>query len=325
MLPRIGMGAMGITSFYASSGDNAAIEAAGVDAICAYADAVLPAPAHVDTAFIYVPTRPGGRHNEEVVGEAIKRLGRERFFVATKGSMDVGFVPNSSDAGLRAQLAASLARLGTEYVDLLYEHRRDVATPIESVMATFKALRDEGKIRFAGLSECTASELRRAHAVFPVTAIQMEWSLQSREIESALLGVARELGVAVVAYSPLGRGMLSGTFASRDTLPEGDWRRSSPRWAEAVAARNFAAAAALAAVAARKACSPGQLALAWLLSKGLDVFPIPGSKVGSRAVENARAAAISLSGADVAEVEAAVPQAEGDRYEGRHGQVEARL
>lgn len=207
--------------------------------------------------------------------------------------------------------------------DLYYEHRRDVATPIESVMATFKALAAEGKIRFAGLSECTPSELRRAHAVFPVTAVQMEYSVQERGVEKELLAVARELGVAVVAYSPLGRGMLSQTYASPADLPEGDWRRSAPRFA-AAAAENFEKAAALKALAARKGCTSAQLALAWLLSRGPDVFPIPGTKSAVRAVENARAATVELTPAEAAEVEAAVPEATGDRYDGRRGQFEDR-
>lgn len=137
-LPRIGYGAMGITSFYASDGENAVIEASGVDAMVAYANAVAPAKAFIDTAFIYAASRPGGRHNEEVVGDFIKRVGRDRVFLATKGSLNANFTSDSSDAGLRAQLATSLSRLGVSSVDLYYEHRRDVATPIESVMATFK-------------------------------------------------------------------------------------------------------------------------------------------------------------------------------------------
>ena len=203
-------------------------------------------------------SRPGGKHNEEVVGEAVRKVGREKVFLATKGSMNADFSPDSSDAGLRAQLASSLERLGLDSVDLYYEHRRDVKTAIEDVMRTMKALKEEGKIRFAGLSECTPAELRRAHAVFPVTAIQVEYSLQARvAVESELLAVARELGVAVVAYSPLGRGMLSGTFASRAEVPDGDWRKSSqPRWSEALAARNFEQAAKLKDIAARKACTP---------------------------------------------------------------------
>lgn len=325
-LPRCGLGAMGITSFYASTGDNSAIEAAGVDAICAYAESVAPAPAHVDTALIYAASRPGGRHNEEIVGEAVRRLGRDRFFLATKGSMNPDFSPDSSDAGLRRQLASSLARLGVSHVDLFYEHRRDVNTPIEAVAATFRALRDEGLIRFAGLSECTASELRRAHAVFPITAIQMEYSLQSRSIEaSGLLSAARELGVAVVAYSPLGRGMLSSTFATLADLPADDWRvKSMPRLAVDVAAKNLLPGAALKDIAARKGCTPAQLALAWLLSRGDDIFPIPGTKSAARAVENARAADVVLTPQDIAAIEAAVPEAEGDRYENKWGQFEAR-
>jgi len=320
---RVGYGAMGITSFYATT---AATEEEGIAAIEAYVAAAAAggALAHLDTALIYSNKREGGRHNEEVVGAAVKRVGREKVFLATKGSMSMAFAPDSSDAGLRAQLASSLARLGVSCVDLYYEHRRDVNTPVEQVAATFKALAAEGKIRFAGLSECTADELRRAHAVFPITAIQMEYSLQSRSIETTgLLAAARELNVAVVAYSPLGRGMLSGTFASRADVAADDWRLSQPRWSEELSAANFAKAAALRAVAERKQCTSAQLALAWLLSKG--AFPIPGSTKAARAVENARACDVALAAEDVAELEALVTEADGDRYAGKWGQYEARV
>ena len=319
-IARVGFGAMGITSFYAGTLET---EEHGIKAIEAYAAAAAPALAHIDTALIYSNAREGGRHNEEVVGAALKRVGREKVFLATKGSMSMKFEPDSSDAGLRAQLASSLARLGVESVDLYYEHRRDVKTPVEAVAATFKALAAEGKIRFGGLSECTADELRRACAVHPIAAIQMEWSLQSRSVErTGLLAAARELGVAVVAYSPLGRGMLSGTFASRDELAENDWRRSQPRFSEALAAANLAKAAALKSVAARTQCSTAQLALAWLLTKG--AFPIPGTTHAERAVENVKSGAVALSEEDVKELESLVSEAEGDRYAGKWGQYETR-
>ena len=321
LLPRIGFGAMGITSFYAGEGPSESIEEQGIQAMVAYAQAVAPLKAHIDTALVYTALRPGGRHNEEVVGEAVRRIGRDNVFLATKGSMTMAFEPDSSDAGLRSQLASSLTRLGVSSVDLFYEHRRDPGTPIESVMATMKALAGEGKIKFAGLSEVTATELRRACAVFPVTAVQMEYSLQARSIESELLGVAKELGVAVVAYSPLGRGMLASTFKCLDALPEGDWRRASPRWGEQV---NFAKAAALPDLAASCSITPAQLALAWVLSRGDHVFAIPGTKSPARALENSAASALKLSAGILAKVEAAVPEAEGDRYANKHGQFETR-
>jgi aryl-alcohol dehydrogenase-like predicted oxidoreductase len=325
-LPRIGFGAMGITSFYASSLSNDEIEEAGIEAMVKYAEAVSPAKAHIDTALIYIASRLGGRHNEEVVGEAIRRIGRDRVFIATKGSMNPDFSPNSSDSGLRSQLESSLKRLGVSTVDLYYEHRRDLNTPIESVMATFKALKEEGKIRFCGLSECSPSELRAAHAVFPVTAIQMEYSLQSRSIEKELLNVAKELGVAVVAYSPLGRGFLSGTFSSRSELDPTDWRLSQPRFSESLMDANASKASALKSIAEKKKCTTAQLALAWLLHKGGDsIFPIPGTKSAARAIENANSVNIILSHEDLAEIEACVPEAEGDRYEGKWGQFETRL
>lgn len=330
-LPRVCFGAMGITSFYANAAEadkSAEIEAQGVEALIAFADAVAPAKAHIDTAYLYIASRPGGRHNEEVVGEAIKKIGRERVFLATKGSFtitgtgaEMKRVQDSTDAGLRAQLAASLARLGVDSVDLFYEHRRDVNVPIEDVAKTFKTLHAEGKIRFAGLSECTASELRRAHAVFPITCVQMEYSLQSRAIEKELIPACRELGVAIVAYSPLGRGMLTATYASADDVPAGDYRKTAPRFG---AASNFEKALALKALAEKKGCTTAQLALAWLLSRGDDVFPIPGTKHKARVIENLGAADVVLSAEEVAAIDAAVPEGEGERYAGGWGQFERR-
>jgi len=325
-LPRIGFGAMGITSFYASTDSNEAIEEAGIEAMVKYAKSVSPAKAHIDTALIYIASRPGGRHNEEVVGEAIKRIGREHVFIATKGSMNPDFSPDSSESALRSQIASSLVRLGIDCIDLYYEHRRDIKTPIESVMSTFKALKEEGKIRFCGLSECSPSELRAAHAIFPVTAIQMEYSLQSRSIEKDLLGVAKELGIAVVAYSPLGRGFLSGTFSSRDQLSSNDWRLTQPRFSEELMDINASKAASLKLIAERKKGTTAQLALAWLLNKGGDsVFPIPGTKNASRAVENFNAVHVHLSQEELIEIEECIPEAKGDRYTNKWGQYETRL
>ena len=192
---------------------------------------------------------------------------------------------------------------------------------------TAASLIASGAVRAWGLSECTPAELRRAHAVCPVAAVQLEWSLHTRDAEAALVPACRELGVAIVAYSPLGRGLLAGKFATRADLADGDWRLKAPRFAEERLAANAAGASALAAAAARHGCTPAQLALAWLLRRGGDVFPIPGATVAARAVENCGAAAVAarLSDADVAAVGDAVPEAAGDRYEGMHGTFNTRL
>jgi aryl-alcohol dehydrogenase-like predicted oxidoreductase len=331
--PRVGLGAMGATSFYAS--DPAAARADALAALAAYARSVAPAPAFVDTAALYA--HPSGAHNEELVGAALAADGaggagataaaRARWVVATKFGINPDFSVDSSDAAIRASLAASLSRLGVAHVDLLYQHRADPATPVEAVARTVASLIAAGTVRAWGLSECTPAELRRAHAVCPVAAVQLEWSLHTRDAEAALVPACRELGVAIVAYSPLGRGLLAGKFAARADLADGDWRLKAPRFAEERLAANAAGAAALAAAAARHGCTPAQLALAWLLRRGGDVFVIPGSKVPARAAENCGAAAVAarLTDADVAAVGEAVPEATGDRYEGMHGTFNTRL
>ncbi len=324
VVPRIGFGAMGCTAFYTT--DPAAIEA---DALAAIDELVLlsaPSPAFIDTAFIYA--HPSGAHNETLVGKAIAKHGRDKFVLATKmGVAFPSFTFDSSPAAIRGQLAESLKRLGTNYVDLYYQHRVDPKTPMETVAATFKELHAEGLIRYAGLSECTPDELRRAHAVFPISAVQLEYSLQSRDIEPALLPAARELGVGLVAYSPLGRGLLSGSFSSRADLADGDWRLLQPRFSEDRIAANAAKAAALKDIATGLGVTPGQLALAWLLSRGDDVFPIPGTKSAARVRENMEAAGLvdRITPEVAAALEAAVPEADGERYAGMWGTFNLRL
>lgn len=250
------------------------------------------------------------------MGKAIKIHGRDKFVIATK--FGISFendqsIVSGKDAFIRQQLSESLSRLGTDYIDLYYMHRMDPSTPIEETMATLKALVEEGKIRYVGLSECTPQELRRAHAVHPVTAIQMEWSLQTRDIEDSLVPVARELGVAIVAYSPLGRGFLAD-LASLDALPETDWRKLVPRFSGEHYEENKRRIAKFYDIAARKGCTPAQLALAWVHSQGSDVIPIPGTKSAKRIEENANAfTVLPLSSVEIAEIEAGVSVI-GDRY-----------
>lgn len=266
---------------------------------------------------------PTGAKNEELVGKSIAKHGRDKFVIATKFGIDFSKANpyDASPESIRKQLGESLIRLGTSYIDLYYQHRQDPATPIETVMQTLKELVAEGKIRYVGLSEVTADELRRAHAVFPVTAIQMEWSLQTRDLEATVVPAARELGVGIVAYSPLGRGLLSTRFTSKESFEEGDWRSKLPRVTGDNMTKNAEATHRLAAIAARHGVTAAQLALAWVHARGRDVFPIPGTKSPGRLVENAAAVtlALKLTDEDWAEVEAAVPEASGERYEGMGG------
>jgi len=320
-VPVIGFGAMGCTAFY--NADPAATEAASLAAIAEYVAACAPGKAFVDTAWIYA--HPSGAHNETLVGKAIAAHGRDAFIIATKCGIRADFQTDSSEAAVREQLAASLARLGVSCIDLYYQHRADAATPPAALAATMAALIREGSVRHYGLSECTPAELRAAHAVAPVAAVQLELSLQTRDAEAALIPACRELGVGVVAYSPLGRGLLAGAFAARADLAETDWRRRAPRFSEANLATNAAHAAALAALAARHGATPAQLALAWALRRG--ACPIPGSKSAARVRENVAAAALAarLSEAELDEAAAAVPEAVGERYEAMHGTFNLRL
>lgn len=301
---------MGMTAFYGTSSEEASL---------ATIDRALELGLNfLDTAFIYCNSK--GESNEELIAKAIAKHGRDKLIIATKFGIDFSRPSNpfdSSPEAIRSQLATSLKRLGTDYVDLYYQHRADPSTPVETVMKTLKELHAEGKIRYAGLSECSSDELRRAHAVFPVSAIQMEWSLQSRDLEATIIPTARELGVGIVAYSPLGRGLLTGAISSVESLDPTDWRRNIPRFQPDTIAANAKAAENLAAIAARKGCTPGQLALAWVQSRGKDVVPIPGTRSAKRLEENIGAVAIAdaLTPAEIAEIEAAVPEVKGDRYD----------
>ena len=316
--PSQGLGTMGMTAFYkglkAEAEDAATREAEALATIAAYVAACAPHPALLDTAWIY---RSATEHNESLVGKAIAAHGRDKLVIATKFGIDYSTPErpfNASEAKIREQLASSLQRLGTTYVDLYYQHRQDPATPIEDVARTFAKLHAEGLIKYAGFSEITGDELRRAHAIFPVTAVQQEWSIVTRDLEHDLVPAARELGVAIVAYSPLGRGLLSGQFSKREDLAEGDYRLNSPRFAPENIEANAQAVARFAAIAARKGITPTQLALAWVHNQGDDVFPIPGTKAVHRLKENLAAAAVVLTPEERAEAEAAVGQLQGDRY-----------
>jgi aryl-alcohol dehydrogenase-like predicted oxidoreductase len=251
-----------------------------------------------------------------LVGKALKIHGRDKFVVATKfgfvfenGTMTV----SGKEEVIRSQLQDSLERLGTSYIDLYYMHRMDPATPIEETMAVLKSLVEEGKIKYIGLSECTPDELRRAHGVHPITAIQMEWSLQSRDIESEVVPCARELGVGIVPYSPLGRGFLADINAL-DSLDAKDSRAAIERYTKENLEENKRRLAPFFDIAQAKGCSAAQLALAWVHSQGTDVFPIPGTKSHKRIEENSAACFLApLSVEDMRAIEAAVGSLVGSR------------
>lgn len=318
-VPPIGCGIMSVA--YYGSGDAGADEASQLAAIDELVARSAPHPAFLDTAFIYANAH---LTSEEVVGKAVAKHGRERFVIATKfGLLPGGQPPCSSREVIHAQFAESCRRLGTR-PDLLYQHRQDPARPVEEVVADLAALVAAGEVKYIGLSEVTADELRRAHAVHPITAVQMEWSLAERGVEaSGLLQACRELGVGIVAYSPLARGILTAAPPDTGALPACDLRKAGdryPRFADGALQANVAKAASLRALAARKGCTPAQLALAWLLAKGralgVSVVPIPGSKTPARVAENMGAAAVAaaLSDAELAEIEALDVAAVGARY-----------
>eukprot|EP01035_Chromulina_nebulosa_P017585 gene17585-23155_t len=328
-VPVIGLGCMGMTSAYLL--DNYDYEQEEENSLNTIATAVEYGLNFLDTAWVYQSFGKGdGKNhiNEELVGKAIKRHGRENLIIATKfglGFSAEGISFNSKPEFIRAQLQESLTRLGTDYIDLYYQHRVDPNTPIELTVQTLKELVHEGKIKYIGLSEVTPDELERAHAIHPITAVQMEWSLNSRDIEDSIVPKARALGVGIVAYSPLGRGLLTGAITSADSLESGDWRKTLPRFNDANIADNVASVADLFTLAKLKGCTPAQLALAWVIARGEDVVPIPGTKSKVRLLENIEAAFINLSHQELAEIEVAVKPIVGDRYGFKIGTFNERL
>ncbi|RHY53636.1 hypothetical protein DYB30_010615 [Aphanomyces astaci] len=317
---------MGMTAFYGNF-DRAAQEAESLLTISKGLELGIN---FLDTAWIYQSFGAGGGGNftnEELVGKAIKQHGRDKFVIATKFGVvraPDGLTVSGSEAVIRSQLADSLARLDVDYIDLYYMHRMDPETPIEDTIRVLKSLVEEGKIKYIGLSECTPSELRRAHAIHPISAIQMEWSLQSRDLEALVVPVARELGVGIVAYSPLCRGFLTA-IDKFDKLDGDDSRRKLPRYSGDKLAQSKAKVAKFFDLAAAKHCTPAQLALAWVHAQGPDVFPIPGTKSSTRIVENAHAVTFTLTQDEVATIAAAATSIEGDRYASNKHTFNARL
>lgn len=269
----------------------------------------------LDTADIY-----GHGRNEELVGRAIRDR-RSEVFLATKCGLvpGTGGAPNTlngSPEHIRSACDASLRRLGVKQIDLYYLHRVDPATPIEESVRAMAGLVKEGKVRFLGLSEISPETLRRAHATHPITAVQSEYSLWTRDPEQGILAACRKLGVGFVPFSPLGRGFLSARVRSTDAFPEQDFRRGNPRFQGENLKRNLELVDELGVVARQMGRTPAQLALAWVLSRGHDVVPIPGTKRRTYLEENVAAVDVSLTAADLARIEKAVPAdlVAGERY-----------
>jgi aryl-alcohol dehydrogenase-like predicted oxidoreductase len=303
----IGLGCMGMSEFYGTRDDAKSLQT--------LATALEQGIDFFDTADTY-----GFGHNEELVGRFLKDH-RARITLATK----FGIVRqegryerriDNSPAYVAQACDASLRRLGIERIDLYYAHRLDPARPIEETVAAMAKLVEAGKVRWLGLSEVSAATLRRAHKVHPITALQTEYSLWSRDPEAELLETCRELGISFVAYSPLGRAFLTGTVTSTDDLPANDFRRGNPRFQAQALERNRKLAAALADFAATRKVAPAQIALAWILSKHRHVIPIPGTKQPAYVLQNAAAAAIRLSGEEVATLDRLFPPdaVAGERY-----------
>ncbi len=265
----------------------------------------------LDTSDVY-----GSGHNEELVGEAIAGR-RDEVQLATKFSLShSGRRIDGRPENVRARAEASLRRLDVDVIDLYYQHRVDPAVPIEDTVGAMAELVEQGKVRHLGLSEASAASIRRAVAVHPIAALQSEWSLWTRDLEREVLDVARQHGVGIVPFSPLGRGFLTGAITSPADFGQDDFRRNQPRFQGEAFAANLRLVDAVRELAAEKGVTAGQLALAWVLAQGGDVVPIPGTKRRSYLEENAGAAAVELTADDLARLEAIAPPgaAEGTRY-----------
>ena len=302
----VGLGCMGMSAFY-----GAADEAQSIAVIHRALDLGVTL---FDTAEMYGP-----HTNEVLLGKALKGR-RDEAFIATKFGInrqsDGSAVTDGSPANVRRAVEGSLSRLGVDHIDLYYQHRIDPNTPIEETVGAMAELVREGKVRFLGLSEAAPATLRRAHAEHPIAALQTEYSLWSRDPEDELLGVVRELGIGFVPYSPLGRGFLSGDIKSIDDLAPDDFRRTNPRFAGDNFQKNLDLVDAVGAIAADKGVTAAQLALAWVLSQGEDLVPIPGTRRITTLEQNAAAADIVLTPDDLARIEAVFPRgaAAGERY-----------
>ncbi len=301
----VGLGCMGMSEFYGPTVESESIRTLHL--------ALDQGVTFFDTADMY-----GHGGNERLLGRAL-RGHRDDVVIATKlGIRRDGprrWYDNSPDY-IATAIEGSLQRLDTDHIDLYYVHRLDHVTPIEEVIGCLGELVLEGKVRYVGLCEASASDLHKAHAVHPITALQSEYSLWTRGLESESLPAARKLGVGIVPYSPLGRGMLAGRFSSKDGLAEDDFRRTNPRFSDANFSHNLQLTQTLGTMAEERGCSAGQLALAWVLAQGNDVVPIPGTKNPTFLTENVAAVTVTLSNAELARLDELFPlgAAAGARY-----------